>query len=197
MAVAVAACLAALLPIANISSVVMTAVAAYVIWSSPAGSPVRRAAIIFLAVTATLIWGRLFLGLFSRSLLGVDAFFVTNFIGSTQVGNKIAFIGQPGSIVVAPGCSSLQGISLAIVFWTTVNQWFSVKLTARSLAWCGAALGSALAINVVRIAALVNFPQHFDELHVGWGAELAAWTTMLAIVLIVIWGARREVFAQT
>lgn len=193
VALAIAACLLAMLPMANISSVALTAFAAYAIWTSNPGSSARRAGAIFLAVTANLIWGRLILGMFSRSFLFIDAFFVTNLIGAPQVGNTIPFIGHPGLIIVTPGCSSLQGISLAIVFWVTVNQWFELKTTPRSLSWCGLALLAATGINILRIAALVRFPSYFDEIHVGWGAQLASFSTMLVIVAIVLWGARRDI----
>lgn len=189
-----AACLFALMPMANISSVALTGVAAYAFCTSGHGSSVRRAGAIFLAVTTNLIWGRLVLGVFSRHFLFVDAFFVNNVIGSRQSGNTIAFIGAPGSIIVAPGCSSLQGISLAVVFWVTVNQWFAIKTTYRSLIYCVLALMGAVAINVLRLAALVRFPAHFDEIHVGWGAQVASYSTMLVIVATVLWGARREIF---
>jgi exosortase/archaeosortase family protein len=193
--VALACCLLALLPIASISSIALTGFAAYVLATSPPGTVERRAAAILLAVTASLIWGRLFLGLFSRDLLFVDAFVATKLIGSTQSGNVIAFIGAPGAIVVAPGCSSLQGMSLALVFWTTVTQWFEVRMTAASLAWCAAALLAAFAINILRLAALVNFPAHFDAIHAGWGWQIASWATLAAIAAIVLWGARRDVLA--
>lgn len=193
MAAAIGASLVALAPIANISSVGMTVFAAYAIWSSDVESGVRRAGAIFLAVTAHLIWGRLFLGLFSRELLFLDAFFVTHLAGSVQVGNTIPFKGHSG-FIVAPGCSSLQGISLAIVFWVMINQWFAMRTTVRSLMWCGFALLAAFAINIIRLSALVHFPLYFDQIHIGWGAQLASFATMIAIVGVVLWGARREVF---
>lgn len=194
IAVALGASLLALAPIANVSSVALTVFAAYAIQSSDIGNAVRRSGVIFLAITANLIWGRLLLGLFSRDLLFIDAFFVTNLAGSVQVGNTIPFKGHPGFIIVAPGCSSLQGISLAIVFWVMINQWFAIRATARSLMWCGFALLAAFAINIIRLSALVHFPLYFDEIHVGWGAQVASFATMIAIIGLVLWGARREVF---
>lgn len=194
MTVALGASLLALVPIANISSVGLTGFAVYAIWSSDVGNAVRRAGAIFLAVTANLIWGRLLLGLFSRELLFIDAFFVSHLAGSVQVGNIIPFKDFPGFIIVAPGCSSLQGISLAIVFWAMINQWFGMRTTLLSLMWCGFALLAAFAINIIRLSALIHFPLYFDEIHVGWGAQLTSIATMLAIVGVVLWGARREVF---
>ena len=83
---------------------------------------------------------------------------------------------------------------MAIVFWVTVNQWLKVQLTLRSVIWCVLAIVAAFGINILRIAALVHFPLYYQEIHVGWGAQLASFSTMIAIAVIVLCGARREVF---
>jgi hypothetical protein len=46
--------------------------------------------------------------------------------------------GFPTRLVVAPGCSSMQGISLSILLWTTVNQLFEIPFgwTLREFASC-------------------------------------------------------------
>ena len=185
-----------LLPAANASAVAMSVVALYAIRSGGACSPLRRAGIIFLSISASLIWGRLLLAIFSRSLLFVDAFFVTTFTGASQIGNRIAFVGAPGGFVVAPGCSSLQGMSLAIVFWATVNQYYRVPTSLQSLKYCGLALLAAFVINILRLGSLAHFPAHFDAIHTGWGWHLASWITLLAIVACVMFGARRDVFSR-
>jgi exosortase/archaeosortase family protein len=193
--VIVAASLVALLPMANASSVALAGLGLYAAWTSPASSALRRAGIIFAAITANLIWGRLLLGLFSRDLMFIDAFFVSNLFGSEQISNMVSFADRPGWILIAPGCSSLQSVSLALVFWVTVQQYFDVKTSYAAIGWCVLALLSAVAINVARMGAIVHYHDYFDALHTGWAAQAAAYATMLAIVAIVLWGARREVFA--
>lgn len=193
-AVAGAGLLAIFLPSATISSGALTLFALYGLATSAPASPLRRAAIIFLAVSGATLWGGLILAAFSHPLLDLDAFFVSRIAGVAQEGNLIAFADGSGTMAVAPGCSSLQGISLALVFWATVNQWFEVPVGMRSLAWLGAAVAATVAVNVLRIAALAHFPAHFDSIHGGLGWHFAAWTTMMLVAALCVWGARREIF---
>jgi exosortase/archaeosortase family protein len=186
--------LAVALPSATISSAALTLFALYAFITAAPASPLRRAAIVFLAVSGATLWGRLVLAVFSHPLLDLDAFFVSRIAGVAQDGNLIAFADGSGTMAVAPGCSSLQGISLALVFWATVNQWFEVRISRRSLAWLGAAIAATVAVNVLRIAALAHFPEHFDSIHGGLGWHVAAWTTMILVAVLCVYGARHEIF---
>ncbi|MGZ8286466.1 MAG: hypothetical protein ACXW27_14760 [Allosphingosinicella sp.] len=193
-AIAATGLFAIALPSATISSGALTLFALHALLTSVPASPLRRAAIIFLAVSGATLWGRLVLATFSHPLLDIDAFLVARLAGVAQDGNLIDFADGSGTMAVAPGCSSLQGISLALVFWATVNQWFEVPIGRRSLAWLGAAAAATVAVNVLRIAALSRFPAHFDSIHGGLGWHVAAWTTMILVAVICVYGARREIF---
>lgn len=193
-AVAAAGLAAIALPSATISSAALTLFALYALLTSLPGSALRRASIIFLAISGATLWGRLLLALFSHPLLDMDAFLVARLAGVTQEGNVIAFADGSGAMAVASSCSSFQGISLAVVFWATVNQWFEVPIGRRSLAWLAAAVAATVAVNVLRIAALAHFPRHFDTIHGGLGWHAAAWTTMILVILLCVYGARREIF---
>jgi exosortase/archaeosortase family protein len=194
LAVAAATVAVALLPVATASAVMLTGLSLYIVLTSPAGSPGRKAGLIGLAITATLIWGRLALALFSRPLLDADTWLVALLTGADQAGNTLAFLDGSGGLAVAPGCSSWQGMSLALLFWVTVNQWFGVKPGLRSLGWLGAALAATIGINVLRIAAMVRFPDHIAAIHHGYGWHLSMWATLIAVAALCIYGARREIF---
>jgi exosortase/archaeosortase family protein len=186
---------AGLLPVATASAVSLTVLAIYMIASAEPGSAVRRSGIICLAITGSILWGRVLLAMFSRQLLPIDSWLAGALTGVAPVGNMLPFAdGTPGGIVVAPGCSSWQGMSLALLAWVTVNQWFAVRFSWRSLAWCVAALAATVAVNVVRIGAMVHFPAHLDAIHHGYGWDLAMWTSLAAVSAICLYGARREVF---
>lgn len=195
-AVAALTIAAAILPIYSASGIALTLAAGYAIVTSLPGSELRRAAIIFLAMTSSLMWGPLILGFFNGPILGVDAWLVSHFAGARQAGNQLDFIGSTNAFVIAPGCSSFHGMSLALVFWATINQWFRVRFAWQSLVWILAALAATVTVNVLRIGAIARFPDHFDAIHTGWGAQLAAWTTLLLVVGICLYGARRDVFAD-
>ena len=184
----------ALFPVATASAVALTLLAGYMLAVGAAGSCRARAAIIFLSVSGALVWGRVLLGLFSRPVLDIDAFFVAHLIGAQQDGNIIHFIGAPGSFAVAPACSSLQGMSLALVFWAVVNQWFKVPFGRMAALSAVAAMLATMAINIARLAAMAHFPKHFAWIHTGPGAEIAAWVSLAAVVAICLVGARRAIF---
>lgn len=184
----------ALLPFSTASMAALTLLSLWAIFSSAPGSPLRRAGIIFSAISAALLWGRIVLALFSRPLLDLDAMFVAGLIGSQLQGNMLWYSGEPTRLIVAPGCSSMQGLSLALVVWVTINQFFEVRFGWRPALWCLAALAATVAINVLRMASMLRFPQHFDGIHTGWGYHLSAWLTLAVVAAICVWGARREIF---
>jgi len=193
--VAAGVALAALAPMATASALALTGLGAWMIATARSGSSIRRAGTIALAMTATLLWGRLLLALFSGPMLAADSWLVGTLTGAPQAANLIALpVADGARIAVAPGCSSWQGMSLALLFWVTVNQYFRVPFGWRAAAWCALALAATVAINVLRIAAMVRFPAHIAEIHHGYGWHLAMWSTLVAVAAICLWGARREVF---
>jgi exosortase/archaeosortase family protein len=192
--VAAAVVAASLLPVAPASAAALTLLAFWMIVRSPADAAVRKAGIVALSITASLLWGRVALALLSRPLLDADTWLVGQLVGVRPVGNTLLLPDGSGGIAVAPGCSSWQGMSLALVFWVTVNQWFGVRFGWKPLGWCLLALAATIAVNVVRIGAMVHFPDRLDELHFGYGWHLAMWTSLILVCSICLYGARREIF---
>lgn len=192
--IAIPVLLAALLPAATASSVALTAAALWAILASPAETAARRAGIVFLAMTGALLWGRLLLAMFSGPLLSLDALFVAGLVGADHSANMLWSADGATRLVVAPGCSSLQGLSLALVFWATINQYFRVRFDRTAIAHCLAALAVTLFVNVLRIGAMLRWPGHLDAIHHGWGMHVAMWTTLVLVVAICVHGARREIF---
>jgi exosortase/archaeosortase family protein len=185
--------LLSVLPVGTLSAAALTVLALYMIATSARGSSASRAGIICLAVTGTLLWGRVLLAFFSRPLLDADAWLVGSLFGSHQTGNLISFTDGTGRVIVAPGCSSWQGMSLAILFWATVNQWYRVRFGGRAVATCLLALAATVIINVLRIGAMVEFPRHLAEIHHGWGWHLSVWASLIAVGTVCFLGARREI----
>lgn len=187
---------AALLPAPVASALALTLAAGWAIATGGSGSALRRSGIVFLALTGGLLWGRLLLTYFSRPLLDIDALFVTGLVGGEQSGNVIWSNATGARIIVAAGCSSMRGLSLALVFWATVNQYYRVRFDARAILTCLAALAATVAVNVARIAAMLRWPAYLEEIHHGWGWLIAMWANLALIVLICVVGARREIFAR-
>jgi exosortase/archaeosortase family protein len=191
--VAALVALLSVLPVGTVGSGALTFLALYVIATSARGSSASRAGIICLAVTGTLLWGRVLLALFSRPLLDIDAWLVGSLFGTHQVGNLISFTDGSGRVIVAPGCSSWQGMSLAILFWATVNQWYRVAFDRRAVATCLLGLAATVAVNVLRIGAMIEFPRHLADIHHGYGWHLFVWASLIAVGAICFIGARREI----
>jgi exosortase/archaeosortase family protein len=188
--------LVALLPVATASGLALSALALHMIATGEPGSAERRAGIIALAITSSLIWGRLLLAMFDGPMLAVDSALVARVAATAQSANVLALSDGSARIVVAPGCSSWQGMSLALVFWATVNQWYRVPFGWRAVGWCAAALAATMAINVARISAMILFPAHLEDIHTGYGWHVSMWLTLAAVCGLCLAGARHEAFRR-
>ncbi len=195
-AVAALAIAAALVPVASASSVALTILALRAIVVGRSGSPLRRAGIIFLAMSGATLWGRLLVVFGGPPLLEADAVLVGLVAGVKQTGNVLAFADSSGAIAVAAGCSSFQGISLALVLWAAITQWYGAPMTPHAFGWCGAAVTATIVMNVLRISAMAHFPEHLQWIHVGPGSQLFAWATLILVTAICLYGARHAVFAR-
>jgi len=151
----------------------------------------RRAAIVLLALTGPLIWGRLLLRLFETPILSLDAHIVGSAIGSRVDGNIVGFADGSGRMVIGDPCSSVHNISLAIVLWTTAAMLFRIRID-RQYVMVGFAMAAAMfALNVVRLSMLGLFPAHFDFLHFGTGAILFGWAGLITAALLAGFGVVR------
>lgn len=187
---AVAAIVAAMLPIAQFSSLALTVFAAYAILSSRRSTPMARAGWIMLAATVPVFWGRRVMAYFNEPLLGFDAAVVAGFLGTERSGNLVPFPDGQGVLQIMEACSSLANISLAILCWTIFTQVNNRRWRPSNLLWVGFATAAVIVINASRIALIGVFPQHYDLLHGPVGATVANYVILVVIVAICAWGNR-------
>lgn len=185
--VAGAAAIAALVPLPPLSGAVLSFVGLWGWMNSPARSPGRRAAAIFLSLSTFLFWGRVFLALGAGPLLAADAQFVSLISGLPANGNELQFA-DGTHFVVAPGCSSLHGISLALILWVTAVAWFDFRLTARLRWTLAAAIVASVLVNGARLAVIAWYPRDFDFWHEGNGAAAFGWIALVAVTAVVYRG---------
>lgn len=186
-AVLTLAVLAALLPVPAASSAALTMVAVWGWYSAPAGSTLRRASAVAFALTATLLWGRIALSWGAGLFLTADARFVA-LIADTRNAGNIVFFPDGTQFVIAQGCSSLHGLSLAVVLWATVVQYFNLRIDRRIwLTLLFAALGSIL-VNGIRLAVIARNPHDFDYWHIGDGGAMFGWLALAVMVAVVYKG---------
>ncbi|MGN6122317.1 MAG: archaeosortase/exosortase family protein [Sphingomonas oligoaromativorans] len=166
-------------------------VGAYLAFTSPGQSASRRMAIVMLALTGPLIWGRFLLALMGPQLLGLDAWLAGLIAGEPVRGNIVGLHGG-GRLYVALGCSSVHNMSLAVLLFVTLTQMLRLHYTRRMMV-IGALAALAMAmVNVLRLAALARFPQYFDLLHTGWGGALFGVLSFVAAGAIIFGGIRAE-----
>jgi exosortase/archaeosortase family protein len=188
-AVAVAAFV---MPIAPLSWVVLSAVAIYVVRRSPSASFLHRGAWIVLAITVPMFWGRLLFAMLSDVVLQGDAVLIASVLGTQRVGNAVQYADGSGYLWIAPACSSLTNISLAILCWVMFTRVADHKNSLLDVAWGLAACGGVVAINVARISLIGLYPDHFDLIHGVLGATIASWLIVGVTVGICRLGVRHD-----
>lgn len=195
---AVALCLiAALLPNASFARFMVSAFGAYLVFAAAAGSPTRRAGIIMVAIGGALFWGTFMLATLGHPVLELDAKLTSWLYGLERTGNILDFSdGSKGGVIIAAGCSSWHGLSIALLFWVLLYQWFDIPIRRSAWLWLALALAVTIIINSLRLAALASYPAHFEEIHTGYGAVIASWLTMILVAAICLFGERREIFAR-
>lgn len=180
----------ALLPVPAASSALLTLLAGWVWYSAPPRSPLRRASAIFFSLTAFLLWGRIALNWGAGPLLTADARFVALIAETRSVGNAV-FFADGTNFIIAPACSSLHGVSLAVILWTTVTQYFALRIDRRAWLTLAVAVLASIAVNGVRLAVIARNPHEFDYWHVGTGGALFGWVALAVTVGVVYKGIGR------
>jgi exosortase/archaeosortase family protein len=187
MAVAI---LAALVPVPAASSAAMTLVAAWAWYSATPGSALRRASAICFSLTAFLLWGRIALNWGAGLFLTADAARVGDQRNEPRVGNAV-FFPDGTNFIIAPACSSLHGVSLALILWVTVVNYFAMRIDTRVWATLVLAVLGSIAVNGVRLAVIARNPHEFDYWHTGTGGALFGWFALAVIAGVIYQGVNR------
>ena len=186
----------ALVPLGKASWFAVSVMALYLLAASRPESLRWRSALIMLALTGPMLWGPILMGTIGLFFVRADAILVAMLIGTERFGNVVRFVDASGTFQITPGCSSLEGMSLAILAWVTTTQLVNHTWRRIDYLWCLAAAGSVLIINIVRLSLIGSFPKHFDVLHGPVGEAVLAWVLLGAVVTICLLGVRRELFAR-
>jgi exosortase/archaeosortase family protein len=195
-AVAAGAAVAFLAPVAPLSWIALSALAIYILWTSQAGSFPHRGGWILLAMTVPMFWSRVMFSLLSDFILEFDAILVGSIVGTERAGNAIAFADGSGYLWIAPACSSLANVSLAILCWVLFTQLFHRERPLRQAWWGALACAAVVAINVARLSLIGLYREHNDLLHGPVGAAVANWLTIAAIIGICALGVRYDFSAR-
>lgn len=172
----------------------LTCLALYVVLTSKSRCRQQRGALIFLALSVPMFWSPRLANLASEIVLSIDAEFVSWILRAERVGNTVALSDGTGYLYIAPGCSSIANVSLAMLCWVAFGQFSNRETTSRDAIWLGAACSGVVAINVARISLIGLFPTWYDFIHNSAPGTLIASYATLAVILAIC-GAwqRREI----
>lgn len=202
VAVASVAVVAFMLPVPWLSWFTLTGLASYLLYYSHVvrsqGYPgtLDRGAWVLLAVTGAMFWGRLLLLLAGDHIVRADAVLVSWLTGTQRLDNILQSADGSGYVWIAPGCSSLTNVSLAVLCWVLFAQYHGLRGSRLNMGWCLLACLSVLSINAVRISLIVLHGEYYDVLHGRLGVGVAGWLTVLTTVAICYYGVRRGRLAQ-
>jgi len=190
-----------ILPFEKASWFALTALSLYLLGVSPERSCRRRGALITLAVTGPMLWGPALMLIFGPTILKADAVLVSGLIGTDHIGN--VFLGAIGSdgaatqYTIYPDCSSLRGMSIAVLAFVTVTNVFGVAWSARHHAFGLLATLLVVVVNVARLSLIGLFPSYFSVIHGLPGSAIAAWLSLALVIAIPLIGVGRERFVRT
>jgi exosortase/archaeosortase family protein len=184
------AVIAALVPVPTASSAALTLVAAWAWHTATPESFLRRASAICFSLTAFLLWGRIALNWGAGIFLTADARFVALIADTRSAGNAV-FFPDGTNFIIAPACSSLHGVSLALILWVTVVNYFAVRIDRRVWTTLALAVLGSIAVNGIRLAVIARNPNDFDYWHTGTGGALFGWFALAVMAGVVYQGVSR------
>lgn len=189
--VAGAALISFIFPLSHLSWVGLTALALYLVYGPvtagvPADPILRRGAIILLATTTAMFWGRLLLQNSGSSILALDAAGASLLTGMGHDSNVVQ-TADGGHLWIAPYCSSWSNISLAVLCSALVVQWHGLAWTRSQLVRCLLAIFLVAMINDIRIGVMVLRPDLYDAVHGATGSTLANLLTIGVIAVAILW----------
>ena len=185
-----------IVPIGWTSWAALTVLCLYMLMFTDANPSRIRGATLLLAVTLPMVWSHLALHFFARPVLDIDASMVSWLLGTDRIGNMIRFADDSGYLVIFPSCSSLAGVSLAILCWVTACQVTRHKRCAFDVLWCGLACASVVVINIARMGFMGLSDWHYQTVHDQWGASLANVLTLAFVAGFSLLGVRHELLSR-
>jgi hypothetical protein len=184
------------LPIHWASWLALTVLSLYILFLTDGPSSRKRGAALLVAVTFPMAWNRVLMHFFAKPILEIDTLMVSSLLGTNQIGNMVSFADHSGYLVIFPACSSLTGVSLAILCWFTISYATQHNHSARDFLWCGLACASVILINVTRLTIMGTTGQHYEALHSEMGATMVNVITLIFVVGFCALGVRRELFSR-
>jgi hypothetical protein len=178
------------LPPAPLNWLALTSIGLYLAVTGSAGSPERRAGMIVVALCVPMFWSKILMSTMSDVILRFDATLAGLLLNTERTGNAVAFADGWGHFWVAPECSSLSNISIAVLCWIVLGQGVTDR-RAPSFAYCVAAIVAVVTLNVARLAMTGLSRAHYEVLHGPVGDFTFDFLSVAAMAAILALGWRR------
>ncbi len=181
-----------LLPVPALSWLAISGLGLSLLIRATPGDTLWRGASILLAMTIPMFWARVLMSLFGDAILAADATLIAWTVGTARNGNLVPFADGSGAMWIAPACSSLTNLSLAILAFVSLVNVTSGKWSKETLGFGLLTCSLVVLINVTRISLIGYYPSHFELIHGQVGASVAGWTTTVLIMVIGWFAVRRD-----
>jgi hypothetical protein len=168
-------------PVGGLNWVGVTGLALYIVLSIQLPSASRRGAIILLATACSMLWARLAFGVFAEPILNIDAQLTAWLAGTDHVDNVVRMSHDSGYVVIMPGCSSFENVSLAVLTWIMLSQVLDRLPTIRDFLWCGLTCVLVIAVNICRLSIMAFNTDSYLTVHSIWGAASANIVTLIIV----------------
>lgn len=178
----------ALLPVVSAGSAGVLLAGGWLWLTGSAGSRSRRAGLVLLALTASLIWGHIVLMLIGDRLVALDGSFVAWLAGTSATGNLVQFDDGGRPMMIAYGCSSMHNLTMALQFWVAMTQLLRIPFGPKSLLIALAAALANILVNGARLATIAHNRADFDYWHTGGGGTIFAWIAVITVAAVVMLG---------
>lgn len=185
------ALVAAFIPVKALSGFALVLLSAWWCWQASPGSRSRGIALIGLALTGRVFWGKLLLTVFGGTIASLEARIVPILTGLQVQDNVMLARDGVTTFVVAASCSSVANLSLVLILGVTAMQLFRIERPRPLWLAMAGALGLVVALNTARLALFGFWPQHHVFLHDGFGASLFGYALLIVIGLCIMGGIAR------
>lgn len=167
----------------------LTIMGLYLAATGAPGSRQRRGGWIVAALTMPMLWSRVLMSVLGDFILRLDAAAVSLVLTTERNGNAIAFADGWGYFWIAPECSSLGNVSLAILAWVAVTQSVERRLRPPPFFFL-LLLASVIVLNVGRMVLTGLSHDNHSIIHGQMGNFLFGWLFLSTIATVILIGCR-------
>jgi hypothetical protein len=138
-----------------------------------------------------MFWSRVVFEILGDAILRIDGFLVGIILKTPRTGNAAAFADGWGHFWIAPECSALSNVSIAILLWVLLRQSLPAFRGLRPN-HCMIAAMAVVVLNTIRLGLTGLSRAHYEVLHGPTGSAVFGWGMLATIAAIYLVAGRRS-----